>query len=99
VNFFSILAALSVLVFCDWPLRLRRHAKAGYRTGLSPLVNLMRQIASQLGTSEITVQIHRGNVMRKMQAESPAGIGQNVLQSFSLQSASNASLISLERPP
>jgi FixJ family two-component response regulator len=34
---------------------------------------LTKQIASTLGTSEITATVHRGQVMRKMQANSPAG--------------------------
>jgi FixJ family two-component response regulator len=36
---------------------------------------LTKQIAARLGTSEITAAVHRGQVMRKMQANSPAELG------------------------
>ena len=35
---------------------------------------LNKQVAASLGISEVTLQIHRGNVMRKMQAESFADL-------------------------
>lgn len=36
---------------------------------------LTKQIASKLGTSEVTAQLHRGQVMRKMGANSPIELG------------------------
>jgi len=36
---------------------------------------LTKQIASTLGTTEVTATVHRGQVMRKMKANSPAELG------------------------
>jgi len=36
---------------------------------------LTKRIASTLGTSEVTAAVHRGQIMRKMQANSPAELG------------------------
>jgi FixJ family two-component response regulator len=37
-----------------------------------------KQIATAIGTSEVTAAVHRGNVMRKMHASSPAELGSMV---------------------
>ena len=48
---------------------------------------LTKQIASKLGTSEITAQVHRGQVMHKMNANSPAELGR-IAEKLKLPAAS-----------
>ena len=45
---------------------------------------LNKQIADELGVSEITVKVHRGNAMRKMQATSLADL-MRMAQTLGLQ--------------
>jgi FixJ family two-component response regulator len=50
-------------------------AREGEVMGLVVSGMLTKQIASTLAMSEITATVHRGHVMRKMQANSPAELG------------------------
>ena len=48
---------------------MRRRSSALVTAGL-----LNKQIAAELGISEVTVKMHRGNIMRKTQARSLADL-------------------------
>ena len=50
---------------------------------------LTKRIASTLGTSEVTAAVHRGQIMRKMQANSPAELGR-MAEKLKLSTATGA---------
>jgi len=50
---------------------------------------LTKQIASTLAMSEVTATVHRGHVMRKMQANSPAELGR-IAEKLKLPTIPNA---------
>ena len=56
---------------------------------------LNKQVAAELGISEVTVKAHRGQVMRKMGADSLADL---VLKAARLRVHGNTTTESLERP-
>lgn len=83
----DMLDAVAVALDKDQKARQSRQANSGLTTRYASLTPresevmklaasglLNKQIAGQLGTSEITVKIHRGNAMKKMQAKSFADL-------------------------
>ena len=81
----DLMRAINAAIAQDRDIRRKRAELAGLRQRLSsltprerevfPLVVsglLNKQAAAELGISEVTIQIHRGNIMKKMGAESLA---------------------------
>jgi FixJ family two-component response regulator len=81
----DLLAAISVAIARDREARLKSAELARLQLRVSALTPRERQVlplvvagllnkqaAAELGISEVTLQIHRGKIMRKMQAESLA---------------------------
>ena len=81
----ELLRSIDAAIVQDREARLRRAELAGLRRRYSLLTPrerevlpfvvaglLNKQTAAELGTSEITIQVHRGQIMRKMAASSLA---------------------------
>jgi FixJ family two-component response regulator len=79
----SLLAAIHCALDCDWRQRQRRLHLASLRRHFERLTKRERQVlplllnglrnkeaAWKLGISEVTLQVHRGQIMRKMGARS-----------------------------